>query len=789
MKLKILVLSLFFSFFTCVTAFGQNKAIGDSLDVLSYSIHLNLVHVSTHQLAGYTTLKITPKQNATTHIDLYLLKLSVDSVYYQNAKITTFSYNDTILRTNLPTGIDNYDTILLTVFYHGIPQIDGSGWGGFYFSADSSYAYNLGVGFQAKPHSYGRVWFPCIDEFPERARYDTYITVNTGNRAVCGGTLMSVTDHGNNTSTFHWKLHAEIPSYLASVAVANYVPVVDTFAGITGKIPIQINVPAADTNDVKASFINLKSILGIFESRFGPYLWERVGYVGVPFNNGAMESATNIDYPLFAIDGSLNYESLYAHELSHHWFGDLATCSTEFDMWFNEGLASYCEPIYMEGLYGAEAYKNNVRSNHLKVIQTAHIVDNGYRAVYGIPSEYTYSTTVYDKGSDMAHTLRNYMGDNLFFNSIKALLDAYKFKDISTIQMRDFLSSYSGIDLTDFFNAWIFSPGFPHFSIDSMKINAVTPQVKTQVWVRQRLNHAPAFANSNRLEVTFGNNNWQFFTDTIHFSGEFGSKEFTLPFTPDFVMMDYNEKTSDATTDMYKVIKTTGTHLFAASLCNLDVISVPDSALVRIEHNWVAPDPLKSNNSDIKRLSDYHYWKLDGIFPNSFVAKGKFRYNRLVNTSTGNLDNILLPTTASMDSILLLYRKNVSEDWKIVHFTKYGTSTAGYLIADTIKRGEYTLAVGTPYITYINKHEKTGGYLNVFPNPSNNLFTFTFSVSEKAAIKIFNNLGVEVDSMEIGPEQDTVCWNSKHCNSGTYFARLMAGNQNVMAEKKLLLVK
>jgi aminopeptidase N len=34
---------------------------------------------------------------------------------------------------------------------------------------------------------------------------------------------------------------------------------------------------------------------------------------------------------------------LWAHELSHHWWGDLATCTTAEDMWLNEGWASYSE--------------------------------------------------------------------------------------------------------------------------------------------------------------------------------------------------------------------------------------------------------------------------------------------------------------------------------------------------------------------------------------------------------------------------------------------------------------
>jgi hypothetical protein len=113
----------------------------------------------------------------------------------------------------------------------------------------------------------------------------------------------------------------------------------------------------------------------------------------------------------------------------------------------------------------------------------------------------------------------------------------------------------------------------------------------------------------------------------------------------------------------------------------------------------------------------------------------------------------------------------------------------GYLVVDTLRRGEYTLAVGTPYLLFINKIQKTGGNLNVYPNPSNNLFTFSFPGSEKAEIKIFNSLGIEIDSIKIGPEMSTVSWNPGNCSSGTYFARLMTDNQKIISEKKLFLIK
>ena len=127
-----------------------------------------------------------------------------------------------------------------------------------------------------------------------------------------------------------------------------------------------------------------------------------------------MEHATNITYPNSSINGSLSDEWLYAHELSHMWFGDKVTCASADDMWLNEGWAVFCESVFREGLYGKESYKTTMRSKLKDVLQFTHIKDGGYRALYGIPPEYTYGSTVYDKGGQVAHTLRGYLGDSLF---------------------------------------------------------------------------------------------------------------------------------------------------------------------------------------------------------------------------------------------------------------------------------------------------------------------------------------------------------------------------------------
>ena len=57
----------------------------------------------------------------------------------------------------------------------------------------------------------------------------------------------------------------------------------------------------------------------------------------------------------------------------------------------------------------------------------------------------------------------------------------------------------------------------------------------------------------------------------------------------------------------------------------LDVVSVPDSALVRIEHNWVAPDPLKVSQSRYKKVVRLSLLEGGWNIPRHFYYKGKIQ--------------------------------------------------------------------------------------------------------------------------------------------------------------------
>lgn len=765
---------------------SQNKEFktthSDSLDILLYKIDI-YVDYQNQEIGGNTLLQIVSKIDNLDKISLDLLRLTIDSIMLDGIQ-ATYTYNDTLINILPPSNYNQGDTFYVDVYYHGHPVEDVSGFGGFSFA--SGYAYSIGVAFIDEPHNYGRVWYPCIDDFVDRAKYDFWITSDSGKVSVCNGILQEIINNGDGTQTYHWYMDDEIPTYLANVSVSNYVAVRDTFNGMLGQIPIDIYVQPGDSMNAVNSFVNIKDIISVFESRFGPYRWDRVGYVSCPLGGG-MEHATNISYGDFLINGNLTYEYLYAHELSHHWWGDLVTCREAGEMWLNEGWAVYSEAIYKEGLYSKEAYKQYVRDNHNWVVRAVHIDDGGYMALVGIPGDHTYGSTVYDKGGDVAHTIRGYLGDSLFFKAVKKYLDSLAFHDAVSTQMRDIFSQETGIDMTDFFESWVFTPGFPHFSVDSFFVEQNGSNYDVTVFMQQKLKGRTTYGNSNRIELTFMSSNWEKETDLMIFDGQYGQQTFTLPFIPEAVMVDMEEKISDATTDTYIVVDTTG--IFELDSYNtyftLDVQSINDSALVRVEHNWVAPDSMNNPIPGI-RMSTRRYWKIDGIFPQGFYAKGKFKYSKstTLSSSLGYLDDDLI-LSPIMDSLTILYRTGPGDDWREVPHSRWGSTVSGDIIVDTLKKGEYTLA-WIDSANYINKINNTSDLINVYPNPANNLVNIEIKTDKCSIIQIFNVTGQVVYEKEIGKNENHIKWYPAD-NKGIFFIKLNGTEINSDIAKLLVL--
>jgi aminopeptidase N len=451
-------------------------------------------------------------------------------------------------------------------------------------------------------------------------------------------------------------------------------------------------------------------------------------------------------------------------------------------MWLNEGWAVFCELMYREGIYGVDALREEYRDKHFNVLKSAHVIDNGYRALYGIPTEYTYGETVYQKGGIVTYTLRHYMGDDLFFPAVQAYLDEYQSNFASSWNLRDALSQYSGMDLTDFFDAWVFAPGFPEFSVRWFSIETNGDNFDVTVEADQRLKGTTEFANSNRVELTFMDAQWQMETHIMEFSGEEGSQTFSLEIEPVLVMPDYYDKIADATTDQDLVIDGTGSAGFSDVYCELEVDEIPenDSAFVRITHRWVGADPMMSPLEGLT-LSDYRHWRIDGIFPEGFVATGSFFYNKY-----GNLDNTLL--SDPNDSIIILYRPNAYTEWQSVNFIRTGNSNVGYINVPNLQKGDYTLAVWDDLFVGVNDDNiSIEESIIVFPNPASENVIIDFGSIPVSEVLVFDSSGKNVHTIRNFNSEIQKNWSVSTMPQGTYLLNFVGESGEKLCSKKLLI--
>lgn len=769
---------------------GHESLRSDTIDVLNYSIYLDFTTAELGTLRGNCEVKFSPLMDVTS-LSLDLLQLNVDSVKRQGTNLP-FSYNDSLLIVQFGTTLSAGVVDSITVYYQGSPPTDPSGWGGFYMTG--GYYYNIGVGFESDPHNFGRVWHPCFDNFVERATYDFSILTDGVNRAYCNGIRLSVDTVGADSLLAKWQLSTAIPSYLASVAVSSYTHVEQTYySNLQGiNIPVWLAAKPADTTNLKASFINLHQAIEAYENYFGPYVWDRVGYVVVPFNAGAMEHATNIAYPILTVNGSIGYQTLMAHELSHHWWGDWVTCETAEEMWINEGMAKYSEHLFLEWVYDYDEYMETMRDNHYDVLRHAHHKDSGFYALNAVPHKYTYGDHSYNKGADVLHTLRSYMGDDLFFQGLKSVQSAYGGTHMSSVDFMQHLNTLAGVDVTDFFESWIFQPGFAHFGLSHLEVEATgSGPYSVNLVVGQKLKGGASYHQNVPLELTFMDAQWNTHTENIEFSGHYQPYSFTLPINPVFIAVNYNERINDATTAVNVVLTGPSVQLMNYANVRMEVASVTDSALVRVEHNWVYPDHI--GIPDDIQISMERYWNIHGINLDQVTATLRFEFNGRP-IATGNLDNNLMVDLGNQpfteDSLVLLYRPDSEASWQIhddytISFAGSHTDKYGFITANYFKKGQYTFGYRTNSVGLVEQDKQDLTY-SIYPNPASDsvIIDLTNWKDEPLSVEIIGLDGKLILNKKIFAGQ-TNSIDISDLASGIYLAVILDQQGNAKGSKRI----
>lgn len=354
-------------------------------------------------------------------------------------------------------------------------------------------------------------WFPTIDKPNERCTQEIYLTVEDQYTTLSNGLLLSSEKNSDGTRTDYWKMDKPHAPYLFMVAIGEFAVVEDSWNGM----PVNYYVEPKYEPHAKAIYKNTKSMLDFFSDKLDyPFPWQKYSQIVVrDFVSGAMENTSAVIFGDFIqmserelIDNTIN-EMIVAHELFHHWFGDLVTCESWANLTMNEGFADYSEYLWFEHEYGAD-YADFHRYNQLNgyIGQTnrgdAHpLIHFGYD-----DREDMFDAHSYNKGGLVLHMLRDYVGDEAFWASLNKYLNDNKYTAVEAHDLRLAFEEVIGEDLNWFFNQWYFGTGHPILDIET-EYNAETRQVTMTIEQTQDPNkgYLPIFELPVGIDIYLNN--------------------------------------------------------------------------------------------------------------------------------------------------------------------------------------------------------------------------------------------------------------------------------------------
>lgn len=423
---------------------------------------------------GEAWVTAKPHFYATNKIALDANAMLIHEVSLDN-KPLTYEYNEYVLEIELPRVYNKNEEFIIYIKYTARPEKvkdEGSkaitDAKGLYFinpdGKDATKPTQIWTQGETQANS---AWFPTIDAPNQKMTQEIAITVPKKYQTLSNGILVSQTNKGNNR-TDYWKQDKKHAPYLAFMAVGEFAIIKDSYKNI----PVNYYVEKEYAPYAKDIFGLTPEMIGFFSERLGvDYPWAKYSQIVVrDYVSGAMENTTAVVHGEQAyqkqgqlIDNNLQ-ENTIAHEILHHWFGNLVTSESWSNLTLNESFANYGEYLWRAHKYGktdaemhyyeqVEAYKNGQNQDKSLV-----------RFTYDEREE-LFDLVSYNKGGSILHMLRTYLGDDAFFQGLKTYLERYKYDTAEVHQLRLILEKITGQDLNWFFNQWYFGANHPNIEI------------------------------------------------------------------------------------------------------------------------------------------------------------------------------------------------------------------------------------------------------------------------------------------------------------------------------------
>ena len=305
-----------------------------------------------------------------------------------------------------------------------------------------------------------RHWLATIDHPYDKAKCEFIVTAPNHYEVISNGLKIEETHLEDNKKLTHWKQSVPIATWLYVLGVAEFaIQYVDKFDGKS----IQTWVFKQDRDAGFYDFAEpTKKALEFYSNNIGPYSYEKLANIQSNSVSGGMEAASAILYSDKSVKGDRNkrWRNVVIHEIAHQWFGNSVTEYDWDDIWLSEGFATYFTLLFIEHEYGRDAFVEGLKSSQ-KRVDSFHEKNPNYTIIHDNLKNMkdVTSSQTYQKGSWVLHMLRGVLGTKIFWKGIKNYYLKYKDLNASTADFKKVMEEVSGINLTTFFNQWLYQPG------------------------------------------------------------------------------------------------------------------------------------------------------------------------------------------------------------------------------------------------------------------------------------------------------------------------------------------
>lgn len=278
----------------------------------------------------------------------------------------------------------------------------------------------------------------------------------------------------NNRHAITWEDPFPKPAYLFAVVAGDLAKKTDHFVTKSGKkITLEIYVDHGNESKCDHAMTSLKKSMKWDEDRFNlEYDLNLFMIVAVDaFNMGAMENKGlnifNTHYvlanPKTATDQDfMGIEAVIGHEYFHNWTGNRITCRDWFQLTLKEGLTVFRDQEFSSDLNDRtiERLKNVQRLRHHQFAEDASPMAHPIRPESFIEINNFYTSTVYEKGSEIIRMIHTLIGEKSFQKGMALYVKKHDGQAVTTEDFLAVMEEASGHDLTAF-KRWYCQAGTP----------------------------------------------------------------------------------------------------------------------------------------------------------------------------------------------------------------------------------------------------------------------------------------------------------------------------------------